>query len=205
MATPENTPKIDPVPEQKATEQPATESQALPVSKRPLYIKWVLIGGIILIVLLGGLYFFNKSATPPQALKQIPRNIPQTVSPSAQPTKPRSKAPGIIISIVTAKGIDPKTGEAVRPTAIFLTTDKSIYAVTTLQNAKVGTRIEYVRYLNNKFLDNRSITITKLNTNNTSFVWTLKNSTATHPVGEYKVKVYTNGIFEKEISYTVNQ
>lgn len=202
MVTAENTPKIDPAPEQKATEQPATEPQVSSVNKRPLYIKLVLIGGIILLVLLGGLYFFNKSATPLQT-NQAPQVTQQAVLPSAQPTKPRSKAPGIIVSIITAKGIDPKTGEAAIPTTIFLTTDKSIYAVATLQNAKVGTKIEYVRYLNNKFLDNRSITITKPGTNNTSFVWTLKNSTATHPVGQYRVKAYTNGIFEKETSYTV--
>ena len=180
--TPENTPKIDPVP----------EPQISPVSKQP-YIQWIFIGGIIVLILLGRLYF----------LKKVPQITQPVASPSIQPTKPRSKIPGIIVSIVTAKGIDPKTGEAVNPTSIFLTTDKSIYVVTTLQNTKVGTRIEYVRYLNNKFLDNRSITITKLNTNNTSFVWTLKKIGATHPVGNYRVKVYSNAIFEKETSYTV--
>ena len=197
MIDSENTAKIDTVPEQKVAEQ-----QSQPLNKRPKYISWILIGGVVFIVLLGGLYLFKKSA-PPQALNQTPQNAPQTVSPSVQPTKPRSKAPGIIVSIVTAKGIDPKTGEAVMPTTIFLTTDKSIYAVTTLQNAKIGTRIEYVRYLNNKFLDNRSIKIKKPNTNNTSFVCTLKKPNASHLVGAYKVKLYTNGIFEKEASYTV--
>ncbi len=197
MATAENTSKIDPVPEQKAN-----EPQVPPVGKLSLSTQWILIGGIIFLVLMGGLYFLKKSSIP-QTLNKVPQVTQQAASPSAQPTKPRSKAPGIIVSIVTAKGVDPKTGEAVKPTTIFLTTDKNIYAVTTLKNAKVGTRIEYVRYLNNKFLDNRSIRITKLNTNNTSFVWALKNSTSTHPVGQYKVKVYTNGIFEKEISYIV--
>ncbi len=197
MIVSENTAKIHTVPEQKVTEK-----QSPPSNKRPKYVSWILIGGVVFIVLLGGLYFFKKSA-PPQALNQAPQSIPQTASPSVQPTKPRSKAPGIIISVITAKGVDPKTGEAINPTTIFLSTDKSIYAVTTLQNAKIGTRIEYVRYLNNKFLDNRSIKIKKPNTNNTSFVWTLKNSTASHPVGTYGVKVYTNGIFEKEITYTV--
>ncbi len=190
--------------ENKSVNQPIQNSSKIPnnatirpvgSSKIKLYI---LVGfGVLLIIFIGYL-----AAQKPRSATQTPQVIAQ---PTAQPkpTLARSKAPGIIVSVVTAKSIDPKTGEAVNPTAIFLTRDKSIYAVTTLQNAKIGTRIEYVRYLNNKFLDNRSITITKLNTNNTSFVWTLKNSTATHPAGEYKVKVYTNGIFEKEISYTV--
>lgn len=195
MDTPENTPKIEPIPD--------TEQQVLPVSKQPLYIKWIFIGGIIVLVLFGILYFLKKSSlTVPSSIK-VPQITQPVASPSVQPTKPRSKIPGIIVSIVTAKGIDSKTGEAVNPTSIFLTTDKSIYVVATLQNAKVGTRIEYVRYLNNKFLDNRSITVTKQSTNNTSFVWTLKKPGATHPIGNYRIKVYSNGIFEKETSYTV--
>lgn len=164
-------------------------------SKTRLYIFVGL--GVLLLILIGYLVMQKpRSTTQPQ---------PVIVQPTAQPTPipARSKAPGIVINVVMAKGVDPKTGEAINPTTVFLSTDKSIYAVATLLNAKVGTKIEYVRYLNNKFLDNRSITITKLNTNNTSFVWTLKNSTATHPVGQYTVKIYTNGIFEKETSYTV--
>ncbi|MDP1723018.1 MAG: hypothetical protein Q8L37_07525 [Candidatus Gottesmanbacteria bacterium] len=158
------------------------------------------VGGAIVVLLLFGLFYttLQKSKlTPPQ--KAV---APQPTY-SLKPTLARSKAPGIIVSIVTAKGIDPKTGEAVNPTTTFLTTEKRIYAVTTLQNAKVGTKIEYVRYLNDKFLDNRSITISKPNTNNTSFVWSLKNSTSARLVGEYKVKLYTNGIFEKETFFTV--
>lgn len=169
-----------------------------PKSKHSLL--WYVGRGIVVLLLLFGLFYItlqkSKLTPPQQPVVQQPTSLPK-------PTLARSKAPGIIVSIVTAKGIDPKTGEAVNPTTAFLTTDKRIYAVTTLQNAKVGTKIEYVRYLNNKFLDNRSITITKPSTNNTSFVWTLKKPGATHPVGNYRVKVYSNGIFEKETFYTV--
>ena len=182
------------LPPQKGT----TQSQ---VSKHSSKTLWYIGSGIAVLLLIGGLLVvLQKSKT-----KSLPTQQPVVQQPtlSPKPTLARSKAPGIIVSIVTAKGIDPKTGEAIKPTAIFLTTDKNIYAVTTLQNVKVGTRIEYVRYLNNKFLDNRSIKITKPNTNNTSFVWTLKKLGATHLPGTYKVKVYTNGIFEKETSYTI--
>jgi len=197
MSTPENTPKIDPVPEKKAT-----EPQVSLVNKQP-YIQWIFIGGIIILILLGRSYFLRKSSVPALTSIKVPQITQPIVSPSVQPTKPRSKIPGMIISIATAKGIDSKTGEAVNPTSVFLTTDKSIYVVMALQNVKMGTRIAYTRYLNNKFVDNRSIGITKPNTNNSSFVWTLKKLGATHPVGNYRVKVYTNGIFEKEITYIV--
>lgn len=190
----ENTQTIQ-TPSEVPSELPVTTPPPTGSSKIRLYI---LIGfGVLVLIFIGYLVMQKpRSVTQPQ---------PVIVQPTAQPTPipARSKAPGIVVSVVTAKGVDPKTGEAVNPTSVFLNTDKSIYAVTTLQNAKVGTRIEYVRYLNNKFIDNRSMAITKLNTNNTSFVWTLKNSTATHPVGQYTVKISTNGIFEKETSYTV--
>jgi len=75
--------------------------------------------------------------------------------------------------------------------------------VLTLKNPKVGTKFEYVRYLNGKFLDNGNLTMKKANTNNVSFGWTLKKTGATHLVGTYRVKVYTNGVFEKETTYIV--
>lgn len=182
-------------------EKPIVEPKLPVADGRPKYVLWVLVGGMLLLTFFGGWYFFkNKkpaSAPVPQAIRPMVSPSPSSIA------KPRSKAPGIVVGVVTARGIDPKTGEAVEPTTTFLTTDKSIYAVTTLINAKVGTKIEYVRYLNGKFLDNRSITITKPNTNNTSFVWTLKNLTSTHPIGQYEVRVYTNGIFEKKIFYTM--
>jgi hypothetical protein len=187
-------------------EAPLSPEAVVPVENIPppkfKHSLWYVGGGIVVLLLVGGGLFamVQKSKT---TLLPAQQSLTQQSTLSPKPTLPRSKAPGIVANIVTAKGIDPKTGEAVNPTTIFLTTDKRIYAVTTLQNAKVGTKIEYVRYLNNKFLDNRSITISKPNTNNTSFVWSLKNSTATRLVGEYKLKLYTNGIFEKETSFTV--
>lgn len=178
------------------SEVPETPNKVTPPinsSKSRLYI---LAGiGVLVLILIGYLVMQKQNPITNQQITK-PIAIPS-------PTLARSKAPGVIISVVNARGIDPKTGEALDPVTTFLSTDKSIYAVTTLKDAKVGTRIEYVRYLNSKFLDNRSVKITKANTNNVSFIWTLKNSTAAHPAGEYRLKVYTNGIFEKEISYTV--
>lgn len=115
----------------------------------------------------------------------------------------RSKAPGIIISAVTAKGIDPKTGEAVNPGTVFSTNEPNISLVLTIKPSPAGTRFEYVRYLNGKYLDNRSLKTTKNGVKNVSFTWKLKTSTSTRRPGMYTVKVYTQGIFEKQISYTV--
>lgn len=197
METPEQKKSTDLTPAEEAVEQPV-----VPV-KKTSYLKWGIIGGVLFLVLWGGIYIAKKSTTPYQSFNKPPQKVQLSTVPNAQPTKPRSKAPGIIVHVVTSKGIDPKTGEATGATSTFLPADKSIYTVVSLKNARAGTKIEYVRYLNNKFLDNRSITITKPSTNNASFVWTLKKIGATHPRGTYRVKVYTNGIFEKETTYTV--
>ncbi len=134
--------------------------------------------------------FSAKSNNPP--------NLQQITS-----TRPRSKAPGVITQVVLATGIDPKTGTAVNPTNTFAKTDQVIYAVVSLKNPKVGTKIEYTRYLNDKFLDNRSLTTTKATTNNVIFDWQLRKPGTTHLLGNYRVKVYTDGIFEKEVKYQV--
>lgn len=198
MTTTENKNIIDTIPTQMASEQ-----LVQPSMKQSSYLKWGIIGGVVFLVLLESLYFFKKSSTPASVSIQVPQVTQQAVFPSVQPTKLRSKTPGIIVNVATAKGVDLKTGEAVSPTTVFLATDKSIYVVMTLRNVKVGTRIAYTRYLNNKFIDNRSMAITKSNTNNTNFIWTLKKLGATHPVGNYLVKTYTNGVFEKETTYIV--
>lgn len=189
----ENTKTVQPN-QPKIPEVPNNVTPSAGSSKIKLYILTGI--GVLVLILVG--YLVTQKPNVNTQTKQV---VKPTAIPS--PTLARSKAPGVIVSVVNAKGVDPKTGEALNPVTTFLSTDKSIYAVTTLKNAKIGTYIEYVRYLNGKFLDNRSVKITKANTNNVSFVWTLKNSTAAHPAGEYRVKVYTNGIFEKEISYTV--
>lgn len=191
-----------PATQQQPQAEPPIQPQILQNTKykyKGFAITGVLIVAIVLV--LGLVFVLQKSAkntvTPP-AVSQ-----PKTATSTTQPTLPRSKAPGVISNALTAKAIDPKTGEAVNPTSTFASTDKSIYLVLTLNNPKVGSRYAFTRYLNGKFLDNRSLPVTKLTTNNVSFVWTLKKVGSTHPVGSYKVKVYTNGIFEKEISYTV--
>ncbi len=159
---------------------------------------WYVLGGIaIATVVVGLLFVLQKPPLKSSAQQQI-------ITPTVQlkPTLPRSKTPGIITSVVTSTALDAQ-GNAAGPSSSFLKTDKTIYLVLIFNNPKVGTKFEYIRYLNNKFLDNGSLKIMKPNLTNASFVWSLKKPGATHLPGNYRVKVYTNGIFEQEVSYTV--
>ena len=124
-----------------------------------------------------------------------------TTKPSAS-AKPRSVAPGVITQAVFAKSIDPKTGMPVNPGMVFSKSDPEINLVVSLQNPKIGTKIEYVRYLNDKFMDNKSTTTTKATDTSVVFNWNLKQPGAVHLMGNYKVRLYTNGIFEKEATYS---
>ncbi len=154
---------------------------------------------VFLVVVVAGIsYLGYRSVTskpiPQNNYQPTPQKIPGQKSATTS-SEPRSKAPGVIIQVVVARGVDPASQ--------FSKTDKAIYLVLTLKNPKVGTKFEYTRYLNGKFLDNGNLTTKKANTNNVSFNWTLKKPGATHLVGNYKVKVYTYGVFEKEVSDTI--
>ncbi len=169
------------------------------IPSEPSNTKWLIIGGLILVALIGGLWGITQRTT----YKLQQPTLQPTTKPAINPTLPRSKALGVITKVVTAKDISPTTGEAVNPTSAFLQTDKNIFLVLSLKNPKVGTKFEFVRYLNKVYLDKGSLPVTKATTDNISFVWSLKKASATHQVGRYRVKVYTSGVFEKEIYYTV--
>lgn len=175
-----------------------SEDVKVPVNSSKLKFYLIAIIAVLLVAAIG--LFVSKSQRNTTTQTQ---NVISRPSLSPVPTLPRSKAPGIITEILTSKSVDLKTGQAVNPTSVFLSTDNSIYLVAMLKNAKSGMKIEYVRYLNNKFLDNRSLTVSKSNVNTASFLWSLKKKGSAHLLGNYRVKVYTNGIFEKEITYTV--
>lgn len=164
---------------------------------------------ILLVVVAAGVSYlgYRLFMTKPQissqnTYQQTPQKPPEQKSVTSN-SPPRSKASGVITQVVTAKGVDLKTGEAINPISQFSKTDKTIFVVLTLKNPKVGTKFEYVRYLNGKFLDHGNLTISKASTNNVSFNWILKKPGLAHPIGNYKVKVYTNGVFEKDINYIV--
>ncbi len=178
-------------------ENPSDLQQSSQKSSKTL---WYLLAGTAVLILLGVVIFLSQKGTNKQPASGL-QALPGANQPT--PAKPRSKAPGIVTNVVTAKAVDPKTGIALTPSTVFLTTDKTIYLVVSVAAPKIGTKIEYSRYLNGKFLDNKSIAILKSNMTNVGFDWTLKKTGATHLAGEYRVKVYTNGVFEKKTTYTV--
>ncbi len=154
---------------------------------------WYILGGFVtLILLLGVLYVaaHKTSNTSMQSTTQL------------KPTLARSKPMGIVTNVITASSLD-ATGNATISANTFIPTQKTVYLVLIVNNPKVGTKFEYIRYLDNKLLDSGALKVTRPNLTNSSFAWTLKPG-AIHSKGTYRVRVYTNGVFEKEISYTVS-
>jgi len=115
----------------------------------------------------------------------------------------RPLPPGVILDAATAYGIDSVTGEPKKISDHFTQTDPSVFLVIFLNDAKVNTKISYTRFLNGRFLDNKSFTITKDKTKILNFDWSLKGDLQ-RAKGLYRVRLYTNDIYEKTISYYVD-
>lgn len=197
MDDPKSTPTIQPEVQASPLPEDTTPPQIPQSSSKTL---WYVSGGIAVLLLIGGLIaVLQKPKTAPLPTQQPVVQQP-TLSPT--PTLSRSKAPGVITNVLTASALDAQ-GNAVAPTTTFAKNEKNIYLVLTVNKPKIGTKIEYIRYLNRKYLDSGANKILKPNVTNTSFVWSLKKPAAMHLMGTYKVKVYTNGVFEKETSYTI--
>jgi len=194
---PKSVPDIKPEMQAPPLQGDATQPQASQNSSKTL---WYIGGVIAVLLLIGGLFAVLQKSKTTSLPTQQPVVQQPTLSP--QPTLPRSKAPGVITSVLTASALDPQ-GKAVAPATTFAKTDNNIYLSLTLNKPKIGTKIEYIRYLNGKYLDSGADKILRPNVINTSFIWSLKKPGATHLPGNYRVKVYTNGVFEKETSYTV--
>ena len=160
-----------PIQPQPAPLPPQAPVQTAETPKSSSKIMWYLLGVVVALVLLVGMYF----------ILQKPKTTTQYTQPVLQPTPtlPRSKALGVITNVATALSLDAQ-GNAASPAATFATTDKTIYLVLTFSSPKVGTRFEYIRYLNNKLLDNGALKILKPNMTNSSFVWSLSKPGAVH-------------------------
>lgn len=114
----------------------------------------------------------------------------------------RSKAPGIVSNLALTKEIDAKTGLPKSAGKNFSQKDQAIYLTMNLNKAKKGTNIEYVRFINGQYLDHGSIEINQDNDTIANFSWHLNPGSLRLP-GTYRVKIYTNGIFEKALSYKI--
>ncbi len=138
--------------------QPQPEAQPPMQTPEPvkssLKTMWYVMAVLVVLVLIGGVYMLakrpNKTVQPTTVIQQ----------PTIQPklTLPRSKPLGIITNVVTTTSLDAQ-GNPVSPTSSFSATTKTIYLAVSLNNAKVGTKVEYVRYLNGKYLDKNALKI----------------------------------------------
>lgn len=115
-----------------------------------------------------------------------------------------SQPTGMILGATTTKSVDPKTGKGGVEVTTFSNKDPIVYVVLQVNKPKKDTKFEYVRYFNGKYVDHKSLGTTKDGVDYVSFSWRLKDSKSKHLAGDYKVKLYTNGNFEKELSYQVH-
>lgn len=118
--------------------------------------------------------------------------------------KPTKAQPApMILTAKTSKTLNLKTGAAGIETTTFSARDPVIYVAIQVNKPVLGTKFEYVRYLNGKLVDHKSLATTRPSVEYVSFSWKLKDAKSKHLAGSYRVKLYTNGNFEKEVSYLV--
>lgn len=109
----------------------------------------------------------------------------------------------MILGVTTTKTFDPKTNKGGVPVTLFTAKDPDIFAALEVNKPPKGTKFEYVRYFQGKYVDRGSLTTTKDGVDFVSFNWGLKGATSKRLLGTYLVKLYTQGNFEKEISYQI--
>lgn len=157
---------------------------------KPAFMRLLLlvIVGAVSLLILGLIFRFISNAGD--------NNVQTVIAPR--------RVPGIVLNALTAKSID-ASGKAVTASSTFTSTDKDLFLVVELNNAKAGTKIAYVRLLNGRRLDQKSVTINNDNTKYINFDWGLKDQSSPRPVGQYRVKIYTNGIYERDVNYSIVQ
>lgn len=94
------------------------------------------------------------------------------------------------------------SGAAINPTTTFTANTPKISTVISLIDVKKDERVSYTRYLNDKYVDNGGLSVTKDNAAYAGFDFTLKTG-KTHPVGDYTVKIYVNGDYQTSAKYSV--
>lgn len=117
----------------------------------------------------------------------------------------RSKIPNIIVKATTAKAIDVKTGKVITASRVFSLADKTVYLALDLDSPKIGTSIDYIRYLNGRYVDHGNVKIARAGTKNLNFNWTNTKPLGSVGDGKWKIATYSNGILEKRVTYTVTK
>lgn len=150
----------------------------------------ILIGVAVVAVLLGiwGFSIYHGNVPPP---------APPTNNP---PAPAAASAAPVIVKAVVSRSIDAQgraTGEA---TMFNAKTDKIVYAVLTLQNVLKTTKLSYVRYLNDKYVDSKVAQPSKDGA--TNFYFTFEKGIGAYPAGTYKLNFYVNGKRSISVTYT---
>lgn len=163
----------------------------------------VIIAAIAGAGVLGYQAYRSKTPAVPSNKNEQRSSLNKTVTKKTA-APPRSKAPGVIRAAITAHGYNPKTGAAIKPDKYFSPKDKQLFLLLNVNKPKIGAHIEYVRYLQGKYLDHRSIKVTQPNWKYAYFDWTNKPGKE-HKKGIYRIRVYSNGILEKKVNYIVHK
>ena len=111
-------------------------------------------------------------------------------------------APGKVVTNVEFSTSLNSDGSAANPAHAFTTTQPKIFAVMTLNNPSSGTKLQFIRYRDTKFVDQGSITLPKSGARVASFAFVLKAG-ETQQTGTYRVKVYVNGNYTGSAKYEI--
>lgn len=149
----------------------------------------LLLIAVIVVVIGGALYYaYSKNAT----------NKPETTTSTTTQSAPVKKR----VSNVEFSNDTDNNGAAINPTTTFTADTPKISTVVSLLDVKKDERVSYTRYLNDKYVDNGGLSVTKDNATYVGFDFTLKTS-KTRPVGVYTVKIYVNGDYQTLAAYSV--
>ncbi len=80
--------------------------------------------------------------------------------------------------------------------------DRSIYMFVYLNRVSNNEQVSYVRYLNGYYIDSYSINLSSSSSKIIYFNWD-KTHQLDYPTGNYSIKVFINGVFKKQINYSV--
>lgn len=167
------------------------------IVKSAIYQRKFIIIFVFLVIITAGAVFV-KIYKPPQKQPVI---VKKTVI--KQVVVKRSKDTGVINRALTGKVIDVNTGKILVAARVFSTNDKTVYLELDFNKAPKGTIIDYIRYKGGRYVDHGEVKLTKDNTENILFNWTINNLLGSVRDGQWRVATYTNGILAKRINYEI--
>lgn len=178
----------------KVKESPGTSRPGVTHSR----LKIAAVLGLLLVVILSLVgYKMYRQITKPKAK--------ETKTIVKQELVRRSVNPEIIQKATTAKAIDVNTGRVITAVSLFTLDDKTVYLALELNSPKVGTSLDYIRYLNGRYVEHGNVQIQNEKTDHLTFNWTNTRPLGSVGDGKWRIATYTNGILEKSVNYVVQK